>query len=167
VNVLVAYAHPCPESFVAGVRDRAIRALLADGHQVHLADLYVSSYAPGRPLTPDDRYAAQNAESLVLIHPTWWTSQPAILLGWLDQAVATGLPSVRSIVSVTTHGGPRLANRIGGESGARVISRAVRQRCAQRPPHRRLAIYGLDRSSAAQRDAFLARVTQQIGTLVR
>lgn len=167
MNVLVAYAHPCPESFVAAVRGRAISALLADDHEIHLADLHATGYEPRGRLPPDDLAAAAQAESLVLIHPTWWTSQPAILLGWLDGAAATGLPSVRTIVSVTTHGGPRLANRIGGESGVRVISGAVRHRCALRPPHRRLAMYGLDRSSSAQRAAFLDRVTRRIGTLVR
>jgi putative NADPH-quinone reductase len=102
-----------------------------------------------------------------LVHPTWWTSQPAILLGWIGQATETGLPSVRSIVTVTTHGGSRLANRIAGASGVRVISHAVRSRCVMRPPHRRLALYGLDRSTPQQRRAFLDRVERRIGTLVR
>jgi hypothetical protein len=43
----------------------------------------------------------------------------------------------------------------------------VRPRCAQRPPHRRLAFYGLDRSTPAQRAGFLDRVERRIVTLVR
>jgi len=43
----------------------------------------------------------------------------------------------------------------------------VRPRCARRPPHRRLSLYGLDRSTPQQRRAFLDRVERRIGTLVR
>jgi NAD(P)H dehydrogenase (quinone) len=167
VNVVVAYAHPCAESCAAAIRDRVTTGLAEADHAVHLIDLYAMAYDPSLPLPPDDRAAVAAAGSLVLVHPTWWTSQPAILLGWIGQATETGLPSVRSIVTVTTHGGSRLANRIAGASGVRVISHAVRPRCAKRPPHRRLALYGLDRSTPQQRRAFLDRVERRIGTLVR
>jgi NAD(P)H dehydrogenase (quinone) len=167
VNVVVAYAHPCQESYSAAVRDRAMDGLDAAGHDVHLIDLYAASYDPYLAFPASDRTAVDAADSLVLVHPTWWTSHPAILLAWIGQAVETGLPSVRSLVTVTTLGGSRVANRLAGESGARVITRAVRPRCAGRPPHRRLAFYGLDRSTPAERAAFLDRVERRIGSLVR
>ena len=167
MNVVVAYAHPCGDSYAAAVRDRAMVGLANAGCDVQLIDLYAAAYDPFLPFPGADRAALDAAESLVLVHPTWWTSQPAILLAWIGQAAADGLPSVRSIVTVTTHGGTRLANRIAGESGARMVSRAIAPRCVQRPPHRRLALYGLDRSTPAQRGAFLDRVERRIGTLVR
>jgi putative NADPH-quinone reductase len=166
VNVVVAYAHPCDESYCAAVRDRVMNGLANDGHDVRLVDLYASGYDPSLPFPPADRAAVEAADSLVLIHPTWWTSQPAILLAWIGQATETRLPSARSIVTVTTHGGSWIANRLAGASGARVIDRAVRPRCARRPPHRRLALYGLDRATPDQRRAFLDRVERRIGTLV-
>jgi NAD(P)H dehydrogenase (quinone) len=167
VNVVVTYAHPCPESYAAAVRDRVVAGLEAAGHDVHLIDLYAASYDPYLAFPTSDRTAVDTADSLVLVHPTWWTSHPAILLAWIGQAAETGLPSVRSLVTVTTLGGSRMANRLAGESGARVISRALRPLCAGRPPHRRLAFYGLDRSTPAERAAFLDRVERRIGTLVR
>ena len=91
----------------------------------------------------------------------------AILLAWIAQATETGLGSVRSLVTVTTLLGTRLANRLAGESGARVLTRAVRPHCAGRPVHRRLALYGLDRSTAEARAGFLDRVERRIATLVR
>ncbi len=141
--------------------------LVGNGHHPVLIDLYGNAYDPFLPFPADDADALRTATSLVLVHPTWWTSQPAILLAWLDQASATGLPRVRVLVSVTTLGGSRLANLVGGESGRRVVQRAVRSRCVQRPPHRRLAFYGLDRSTLDARTAFLDRVEHRIGTLVR
>lgn len=141
--------------------------LSIEGHDAVLLDLYATAYDPFLPFPTADDRALQNASAVVLVHPTWWTSQPAILLAWLEQASATGLPTVHTLVSVTTLGGSRLANRIGGESGQRVVDSAVRRRCAQRPPHRRLAFYGLDRATPDQRSAFLDRVEHEIGRLVR
>ena len=142
MTVVVVHAHPCEDSYVTALLD------------------------PFVPFPVDDGDAIDGAESLVLVHPTWWTSHPAILLAWLGQAVESGLPRVRTLVTVTTLGGSRLANRVAGESGARVIDRVVRMRCVQRPPHHRPALYGPDRSIPQRRAAFLDRVESRIATLV-
>lgn len=167
MSVVVVAAHPCEESYATAVLGRVMAGLSATGRDTSLIDLYAADYDPLLPLPVADANALHAATSMVLVHPTWWTSQPAILLAWLDQASATGLPGVRSLVSVTTLGGSRLANYIGGESGRRVVQRAVRARCLDRPAHRRLALYGLDRSSDLDRRAFLDRVEQRIAGLVR
>lgn len=166
MTTVVVYAHPCPDSYVAAVRNRALAGLDAAGLRSHLVDLYASAYDPSLPFPVADLEALDGARALVLVHPTWWTSHPAILLAWLVQAAESGLPDVRTLVSVTTLGGSRVANRLAGESGARVIDGAVRRCCEQRPAHRRLALYGLDRASAARREAFLDRVEVRIGALV-
>ena len=167
MSVLVVAAHPCEESYVAAVSERVMRGLVGNGRDSILIDLYATAYDPSLPLPDSDADALQTTTALVLVHPTWWTSQPAILLSWLDQASSTGLPNVRTLVSVTTLGGSRLANFAAGESGLRVVKRAVRPRCVQRTTHRRLAFYGMDRSTADERAAFLDRVERRIGTLVR
>lgn len=167
MKVVIAYAHPCADSYVAAVRDRVMSGLSAAGCEPLLIDLYEASYDPYLPLPVADARALDGAESLVLVHPTWWTSHPAILLAWIAQATDTRLPDVRTLVSVTTLGGSKLANRLAGESGARVIDRAVRTALPQRPPHRRLALYGLDKSTPQRRQEFLDRVESRIGELVR
>jgi putative NADPH-quinone reductase len=155
------------ESYACAVRDRVLAGLRADGHESVLIDLYASAYDPYLPLPTRDAELLQTASAVVLVYPTWWTSQPAILLAWLEQASATGLPGVRALVSVTTLGGTRVANFVGGESGRRVVVRAFRPRCVDRPTHRRLALYGMDRSTPEARVGFLDRVERRIGTLVR
>ncbi len=131
-----------------------------------MIDLYATGYDPWLPFPCDHRIALDTADSLVMVHPTWWTSQPAILLAWIAQAVESGLPLVQSLVTVSTNGGSLLANRLAGESDARVIWRAVGPRCPGRPRHRRLALYGLDRSTPRARTAFLDRVEHRIAGLV-
>ena len=165
-TTLVVAAHPCPESFGAAARDRVVAGLTRAGCPHELIDLHERDYDPFLPFPVRDRELVGGATSLVMVHPTWWTSQPAILLAWLGQAVEVGLPEVRSLVTVTTLGGSRLANFVGGESGARVVDRVIRARCPHRPVHHRLALYGLDRSTAPDREAFLDRVEQRIAHLV-
>ncbi len=31
------------------------------------------------------------AEGLILVHPTWWYAQPAILKGWIDRVWRPGI----------------------------------------------------------------------------
>jgi putative NADPH-quinone reductase len=166
VTVLVVRAHPCPESYVAAVGGRVVAGLAGSARSLEVLDLYEDGYEPGRQLPARHADLLTGARSLVLVHPTWWTSHPAILLGWLHQAVGAGPPRLRSVVSVTTLGGSRLANRLAGESGARVVTHVARHRFPTRPVHRRLALYGVDRSTAARRARFLDEVERRIGSLV-
>jgi putative NADPH-quinone reductase len=167
VSVLVVGAHPCHDSFVAAVGQRVVIGLERSGRSSTVVDLYGEGWDPGAGLPERHLRPMSEARSLVLVHPTWWTSQPALLLAWLGEAVGAGLPELRSIVSVTTLGGSRLANRLAGESGARVVSHIARHRCPSRPVHRRLALYGVDRSTAARRVRFLGEVERRIGALAQ
>ena len=31
------------------------------------------------------------ADALVLVYPTWWSGQPAMLKGWFDRVLASGV----------------------------------------------------------------------------
>ena len=72
----------------------------------------------------------------MLVYPTWWSGQPAMLKGWIDRVwvagVAWDLPpganvlrarlrNVRRIVVVTTHGSSKLVNALEGEAGKRTV----------------------------------------------
>jgi len=140
------------------------------------------------PLRPGDRPdidayvdALRWCDTLVLVYPTWWSGQPAALTGWLDRVLCNGvawefrpgahgpqplLGHIRRLVAVTTHGSSKLVNTVQGEPGKRVLSRAVRAVLGRwRTRFTWLAMYGVDRSSREQRQAFLDRVEERMRAL--
>jgi putative NADPH-quinone reductase len=104
-RVLVIHCHPSEDSFVAAVRDRVTDALTAAGADVRLTDLYADGFDPlfgaderERHLSPGtDPSIASYADDLrwcdmlVLVYPTWWAGQPAMLKGWIDRIWAQGV----------------------------------------------------------------------------
>jgi len=195
VKAYVVYCHPDPESFTAALRDRAVSALENAGHSVRVADLYADGFDPAMsrqerlehkapPEPPPDiaRYCAdlQWCDALVLVYPTWWSGQPAMLTGWFDRVLRRGvawelpdgasriearLTNVRRLVIITSHGSSKLINLLEGETGRRVVGRAVRVLCNRFARTTWLAMYNVDRSTAADREAFLERVDRKMHAL--
>ena len=193
-RVLVVFCHPSAEAFVAAVRDRVTAGLTAAGAEVRLTDLYADGFDPRftavertNHLSPGtDPSIASYADdlrwcdTLVLVYPTWWSGQPAMLKGWIDRVwvneVAWTLPdganrlrpalrNVRHLVAVTTHGSPKWINMIEGESGKRTLTRSLRTMCHPLTRTTWLAMYGVDNASDAERLAFLDRVERRIARL--
>ncbi|MDE2435183.1 MAG: NAD(P)H-dependent oxidoreductase [Sphingomonadales bacterium] len=120
-KVLIVSAHPEPQSFNAEMARHAERVLTAAGHVVRRSDLYAMEFNPvgsaadfgerGNPdylnyaieqrynqasgsLAPDisaEIEKLQWADLLVLNFPLWWCSVPAILKGWIDRVLVSGL----------------------------------------------------------------------------
>ena len=193
-RVLVVYCHPSEDSFVAAVRYRVTAALAAAGAEVRLTDLYADGFDPlfsagerERHLAPgtDPSIASyaddlQWCDTLVLVYPTWWSGQPAMLKGWIDRVwvndVAWTLPdganrlrpalrNVRRLVAVTTHGSSKWINMIEGESGKRTLTRSLRTMCHPFARTTWLAMYGVDNASDVERRAFLDRVEHRIARI--
>jgi NAD(P)H dehydrogenase (quinone) len=187
VKVLVVHCHPNPASLTAAARDRAVDALRARGHDVRVTELYECGFDPvlsagerERHLEPgpdpsvaDHAADLQWCEHLVLVYPTWWSGQPAMLKGWIDRVwvrdVAFDLPSesnriharlrnLRRLTVVTTHGSSKLVNALQGEAGKRMVTRTLRAVCHPLARTRWVALYGVDTASAQRRAAFLDRV---------
>jgi NAD(P)H dehydrogenase (quinone) len=190
-RVLVVYCHPNPESLVASARERAVAGARAAGHDVHVIDLYADGFEPALSaderrahlepgVSPELRHYADEltaAEVLVLVYPTWWSGQPAMLKGWFDRVWANGvawelpegaralrprLRNLRRIVVVTTHGSSKLVNAVQGEPGKRTVSRALGLVCSRRARTTWCALYGVDVASEAKRAAFLERVERTL-----
>ena len=190
-RVLVVYCHPDPESFTAALRDRTMAALRAGGHDVRLSDLHADDFDPTMSceerrthkepgVAPDlQRYAddLRWAQALVLVYPTWWSGQPAMLKGWIDRVwvrdVAFDLPSessrvharlrnVRRITVVTTHGSSKWVNAIEGEAGKRTVTRTLRAVCHPLVRTKWVALYGIDTADERARRAFLDRVARKV-----
>jgi len=193
MNTLVVYCHPDATSFTAAVRDAVVDSRRPAGHEVRVRDLYADGFEarlsaeerrnhrmPGpRPAVAGYADELRWCQHLVLVYPTWWSGQPAMLKGWIDrvwvQGVAWDLPegasrvrarlrNIRRITAVTTHGSSKWINSLEGEGGKRTLTRSLR---AMGHPLARsgwVAMYGLDTSTAAQRAAFLTAVRRKLGT---
>ena len=195
MNVYVVYCHPDPGSFTAAVRHRAVEALQSAGHVVRVSDLYADEFEPAMSSAevvgylgpPEDKPAVAGyceslkwSDALVFIYPTWWSGQPAMLTGWFDRVLIRGvawelpdgatritrqLTNVHRLVAITTHGSSRLINLLEGETGRRVIGRALRVLCHRSARTTWLALYDIDRSTTARRQEFLDKVGYRMGRL--
>lgn len=188
----MVYCHPSPTSFTASVRDAALVGLAAGGHDVRVTDLYAEGFDPvfsasdrALHLAPPEAkpHLGHHADdlrwcdSLVLIYPTWWSGQPAMLKGWIERVwvngvawslpdgadrLRPGLTNVRRITVVTTHGSSKLVNALEGETGKRVAFRSLRLLCGRLTRTRWIALYSIDTCTANERVAFLAKVTARL-----
>ncbi len=106
MKCLIVVAHPLATSACHAMKQAAVNALQAQGHEVQLEDLYDSGftaaltaaerssyYAPAFDATAVQAQAQRlvQAEALVLVFPTWWFGFPAILKGWFDRVWAPGI----------------------------------------------------------------------------
>lgn len=191
MRTLVVYCHPDPDSYTAAVLQRALDALRAAGHDVRLTDLYAEDFDP--VLSAEERRhhldpgASESVsrhaddlswcEQLVLVYPTWWSGQPAMLKGWIDRVwvrgIAWDLPpgsnrvrpmlhNVHRLIAVTTHGSSKLLNALQGETGKRTVMRTMRSLCNHRARIKWVALYGVDRSTDRDRRRFLDRVASTL-----
>lgn len=140
MNVLIVHAHPEPKSFNTALRDQSVRELKDAGHSVVLSDLYAMNFNPvSGPDDFNDRadpdylvYALEQrhgyqtgtlaaditaeveklkaCDLLILHFPLYWFSVPAILKGWIDRVLVSGL----------TYGGRRFYDQ-GGLKGKKAL----------------------------------------------
>lgn len=196
MKVLVVSAHPSNESFVGTLRTAVLEELTQMNHEIRHHDLYAEEFNPVFSAyerlnhvgdvemklqnLPDLRVHVQDiqwAEALVLVYPTWWSGQPAILKGWIDRVlmneVAWVLPegaarirplltNIRKVVVVTTHGSSKLVNSLQGESGKRTAFRSIRLMFNKRTRCHWIGLYGLDRIPHRKRDTLITNVRRRI-----
>ena len=196
MKVLVVSAHPSPTSFVSALAAEVLDTLNDAAHSVRHHDLYAEEFNPvfnsferlNHRSSAEARLAGspdlhpyvddlQWCEALILVYPTWWSGQPAILKGWFDRVLMNevawslpegasrlkpGLANIRRMVVVTTHGSSKFVNALEGESGKRTAFRSVRSMFHWRARSSWIAIYKLDRASLEEREAFKRRVRRRI-----
>ncbi len=187
---LIVHANPDPNAFSAALRDQALASLASSGHDVRLIDLYGLGFNPNfsadehrdyleiATAHPDPLVRAHIdllrwAEGLVFVYPTWWTSLPAILKGWLDrtllphvaftldpktQKVTPALSNIRRLVGITTTGSPSWRVRILGDGGRTTIGRTVRLVCHRRTKVDWHVLGSIHTRSAGERAQFLSDV---------
>ena len=141
MNVLIVHAHPESRSFTAALMRKAVEFYTARGDVVTVSDLYAMNFDPvarGSDFTarrnPDylvyaleQRHAYESgslapdiaaevdklkaADLVILSVPMYWFSVPAILKGWIDRVLVSGL----------CYGGKRFYDR-GGLAGKRMLA---------------------------------------------
>ena len=195
-RALVVHCHPSPISLVAAARDRVLAGLEATNAEVRLFDLYAEGFVPefsaaertahlepgADPTIAEHAEALRWCDTLILVYPTWWAGQPAMLKGWFDRVWVSGvawtlpaganrlqpkLRNVKRIVAVTTHGSPKYINALEGEGGKRTLTRALRALCHPLCRVDWIALYGVDTCSEAVRLDFLDRTEARITAVTR
>lgn len=121
MKVLIVHAHPEPQSFTAALRDLARETLQGQGHEVQVSDLYAMNWNPvasaadfteranpdylvyaleqregvkGGQLAADIQAELDKllwADLLILNFPLYWFSVPAMLKGWIDRVLVSGV----------------------------------------------------------------------------
>ena len=192
MRVLMVRAHPVRESLLQAAGDRAAHAITRAGHELRQLDLYADGFEPtvseeewrahdsAAALSSSLQYADSLhwAEHLVLVYPTWFGGFPAMLKGWLDRVWVRGvahgatagswctrsrLRHITQLTVVTTHGGSKFMNALGGEPGRRMVRRRIRSLCSWSCRPQWVALYGTDRCTPAKRVEFLDTVERRLG----
>lgn len=140
MKVLIVHAHPEPQSFTAALRDQALGTLQSQGHEVQVSDLYAMQWNPVASAADfatrenadylvyalEQRLGVKNqsiaadiqgeldkllwADLLILNFPIFWFSAPAMLKGWIDRVLVSGV----------CYGGKRFYDQ-GGLAGKRAL----------------------------------------------
>ncbi len=125
--------------------------------------------------------ALQWAEGWVAIYPTWFYGLPAMLKGWLDRVwlpgvtfqVATAkkrtirgeLQNIRRFVGITTSGSPWWWLRVIGDPGRSLLMKGLRPLYARGCRMSWLQLHDMNHATAADREAFLAKVDRTLRAL--
>jgi len=94
--LLVINAHPRQDSSCRALAVAAATGAEAAGHEVRvlaLRELDFDLHHRGQELGPCLVQSQQDllwAEHLILVHPIWWATMPALLKGWLDRVLQPG-----------------------------------------------------------------------------
>ena len=102
-KILIINGHPNAKSYCAALCDAYLRGAIKSGHEVVLLNLHElkfdlnfnGSYAELKTQTVEkDLIFAQEkitrADHLVIVHPVWWGSVPALLKGFFDKTLLPG-----------------------------------------------------------------------------
>jgi putative NADPH-quinone reductase len=195
MRVVVVVAHPNPASFTQAIAAAATAALERSGHEVTVLDLAGDGFRAAMsaeervayhgdepvvdPMVAEHVRLVRHAEALVFVYPTWWSSVPAVLKGWLERVMVPGvgfafndrdrvrpaLTNVRRIVGISTYGSPWRYVKLVNDNGRRTITRALRVSTGLRTRCRWLAFYAIDTSTADERAAFVRKVETAMARL--
>lgn len=190
LDTLIVYAHPWEGSFTHAVLGAVERGLARAGRDFETIDLYADGFEPamsreelagyseGRvfdPLVARYQELLTRCRNLVLVFPVWWNDVPAMLRGWLDRVMLPGfswesteaglagkLQHIERVDAYTTSSNPTdyMRERLGDGIQGTLLDATFWQLGVGEGHWHNLG--GLDTSTAEQREAWLARVEEQL-----
>ena len=118
------------------------------------------------------------AEGWVVVYPTWFYGAPAMLKGWLERVWLPGvsftvakarrrriggeLRNIRLFVGITTSGSPWWWLKLIGDPGRSLFMKGLRPLYARGCRMKWLQLYDMNHATAAERDAFIAKVARTL-----
>lgn len=103
MKISVILAHPHKKSFNYAIYETVLKTLKMNGHEIRAHDLYSEKFNPlleGLELATGEtsdwrilehRKEIKEANGIIIIHPNWWGQPPAILKGWCDRVLCSGV----------------------------------------------------------------------------
>lgn len=103
MEISVILAHPYSKSFNHAIYQAVLETLKVNNHQVNAHNLYEEGFKPllegselahgetSDPLVLNHRQEIKKAQGIIIIHPNWWGQPPAILKGWMDRLLRSGV----------------------------------------------------------------------------
>ncbi|WP_044619937.1 NAD(P)H-dependent oxidoreductase [Gynuella sunshinyii] len=189
MKCLLVLAHPLKGSLCDYLANKTASHLRSKGYNVSLLNLYEREFAP--VLTREERqsyYQTQfdetlvqaeiaqlkQAESLVLVFPTWWFGFPAILKGWFDRVWAPGhaynhasdlgaitpcLNNLKEVKVITTLGSPWWVDKLVlRQPVKRILKIALLGACTKKCKFQMLSFYKSENASPSKVDAFVKKI---------
>ncbi|EKE77818.1 NAD(P)H-dependent oxidoreductase [Gallaecimonas xiamenensis] len=192
MKCLVVVCHPLQGSLCHYLANQTVAHLAAKGYQVEVLDLYEKGFDPrltqqerqsyyqgqfdGRALAEELDQLTQ-AQSLVLIFPTWWFGFPAMLKGWFDRvwapghayhhaadlgAIQPGLGNLKEVKVVTTLGSPWWVDTfVLWRPVKRVLKLALLGACAKGCKLDMLSFYKSESAAPARVERFVQKIKQR------
>lgn len=189
MKCLVVIAHPLQNSLCRHFCDETVKHLTEKGYEITLLNLYEAGFDPVLTVTERQSYYAEtfndsqvtqeiqllrDAESLVLIFPTWWFGFPAILKGWFDRVWAPGvaydhandlgaiqprLNSLKEVKIITTLGSPWWVDLfILRQPVKKVLKIALLGACTKNCKFQMLSFYKSENATQSRVDAFVQKI---------
>lgn len=189
MKCLVVVAHPLKESLCQYLTAQTIEHLESKGYQITVLDLYERQFPPSLTIHERQSYYQSNfddslleqeilqlkqAESLVLVFPTWWFGFPAILKGWFDRVWAPGyaynhasdlgaitpcLNNLKEVKVITTLGSPWWVDKfVLWQPVKRVLKIALLGACTKSCKFEMLSFYNSENASTSRVESFVQKI---------
>ena len=188
MNCLLVVSHPVENSLCQFLTNETKKHLESKGYNVTLKDLYKENFNPLLSQSERNSYyhkfddkllkldidQLKNAESLVLIFPTWWFGFPAILKGWIDRVWAPGhaynhasdlsaitplLSNLKEVKVITTLGSALWVNNLVlFRPVNRILRIAILGACVKKCTFRMLNLYKSENLNKQRVEKFIGKI---------